>query len=152
MLDPTAPRHLTVIKPGRRALMVGFLRDLLDLQLTAQLATRMMPVVYALGIALAALFTGYLVYRGFRNSVWEGVAWLLLLGPAAFLGLVTALRIVLEFVLAVFRIAWHIEHVAGSTQELSHNMPRFGFWRTLLYGEKSSSVPPVRDPVKPKPP
>lgn len=152
MPETDNPRHLTVVKPGSRALLIGFLRDLLDLQLTAQLATRMMPVVYALGIALAALFTGYLAYRGFRNSIWEGVVWLLLLGPAAFLGLVTALRIVLEFVLAVFRIAWHIEHVAGSTQELSQNMPRFGFWRTLLYGEKSTSGAPSKDAGKPKAP
>lgn len=152
MPEPATPRPLSVVKPGGRALALGFLRELFELQLTAQLATRMMPVVYALGIALSALFTCWLVYRGFRSSAWDGAAWLLLLGPATFLGLVTALRIVLEFVLAVFRIAWHIEHVAGSTQELSHNMPRFGFWRTLLYGEKSSPGPASKDAGKPKQP
>lgn len=143
MTESTTPRHLSVPHPGRRALLLGFLRDLLDFQMRKEMATRMMPVVYALGVAISGLFTGYLVYRGFRHSAWEGVAWLLLLGPAAFLGLVTALRIVLEFVLAVFRISWHIETVAGSTQELSHNMPRFGFWRTLLYGERAVPTPPA---------
>lgn len=145
MPSSPAPKHLTVVAPGRRALLLGFFRDLLDFQFNKQLATGMLPVVYVLGIALAALFSGYLVYRGYQNSIWEGVAWTLLLGPAAFLGLVTALRIVLEFVMAVFRIAWHIETVAGSTQELSHNMPRFGFWRTLLYGEKTAPPPPPKD-------
>ena len=134
--------------PGR---LGGFFSDLFDLQFTNLLTTRMMPGVYGLGIALAALFTAYLTYRGFRNSVWEGVAWLVLLGPATFIGLVTALRITLEFVLAVFRVAWHVEHVAGSTQELSHHMPKFGFWRTLLWGARDAPpLPPRTDPAKPK--
>lgn len=122
----------------------GYLGELFDIQFNTLLTTRMMPGVYSLGIALSALFTVYLVYRGFKNSTWEGVVWLVLLGPGTFIGLVTALRITLEFVLSVFRIAWHIEHVAGSTKELSHNMPRFGFWRTVLYGEKAASAPPPK--------
>ena len=120
----------------------GFLRELFDLQFTTVLATRMMPGVYALGIALAGLFTLYLTYRGFRSSPWEGVAWVVLLGPAAFIGLVTALRITLEFVLALFRVAWHVERVAGSTRELSHHMPRFGLWRTVLFG--TTAAPPLK--------
>lgn len=142
MPENSAPNPSTGTPRGRRALAGGFLRDLFDLQFSVELTTRMMPVVYGLGIALSALTSAYLTYRGFMNSAWEGLVWLILLGPAAFIGLVTALRITLEFVLAVFRIAGYIEHVAGSTQELSHNMPRFGFWRTLLYGDKSSAKDP----------
>lgn len=141
----------TATTGGRRAMVREFLRDLFDLQFRTIMATRMLPGIYGLGIALAAIFTIYLTYRGFKDSVWEGFAWLLLLGPAAFIGLVTTLRITLEFVLAVFRIAGHIEHVAGSTQELSHHMPRFGLWRTLLYGDKANApyTPPKMD-EKPK--
>lgn len=139
MPESPEPKSIPSTPPDSGPPTRGFLRELFDLQFTTVLATRMMPGVYALGIALAALFTAYLCYRGFRNSTWEGVAWLVLLGPAAFIGLVTALRITLEFVLALFRVAWHVERVAGSTQELSHHMPRFGFWRTVLYGDKAAA-------------
>ena len=44
----------------------GFLRELFDLQFTTVLATRMMPGVYALGIALAGGETGCGVGSGMR--------------------------------------------------------------------------------------
>jgi hypothetical protein len=129
-----------------------FLRDLFDVQFRTFMATRMLPGVYGFGIVLAALFTIYVVVLRFRESTWEGLAWLLL-GPLMFLGLVTALRITLEFVLAVFRMAWYVEHVAGRTQIIADELPRFGFLRTLLFGEKSAPpAPRAGDPRRPEPP
>ena len=127
-----------------RLLLREFLRDLFDLRFTTFMATRMLPGVYGFGIVLAALFTIYVVVLRFRESLWEGAAWLVL-GPLAFLGLVTALRITLEFVLAVFRMAWYVEHVAGKTEAIARDLPTFGFLRTLLFGDKPASQ------VKPRP-
>lgn len=118
------------------ALLREFFADLFDLRFTTFMATRMLPGVYGLGIVLAVLFTAYLVVQRFEDSFRAGMTWLFLC-PLVFVGLVTALRITLEFVLAVFRIAWYIEQVASHTETVSHELPRFGFLRTLLFGEKA---------------
>ena len=99
-------------------------------------SVRMLPGVYGFGIVLAALFTSYVVYQRFKDSALEGLVWLVL-GPLMFFGLVTALRITLEFVLAVFRVAWYVEQVTSHTETVSQELPRFGFLRTLLFGEKA---------------
>ena len=123
-----APPH------GARALLREFLRELFDFQFTTFLTTRMLPAVYGFGIVLAALFTVYLVVLRFRDSTPEGLAWLVI-GPLLFFGLVTALRITLEFVLAVFRVAWYVEQVASHTEVVSKEIPRFGSLGTLLFGK-----------------
>ena len=128
---------------GWRALLAEFCRELFDLRFTTFMTTRMLPGVYGLGIVLAGCFTTYVVALQFKDSFRDGLAWLVL-GPLMFVGLVTALRITLEFVLAVFRVAWYVEQVASHTETVSQELPRFGFLRTLLFGEKAG-------PAKPKP-
>lgn len=133
---------------GVMAFLREFLRELFDLQFTTFLATRMLPAVYGFGILLAGLFTGWLVFQRFRDATWEGVAWLVM-GPLVFLGLVTALRITLEFVLAVFRVAWYVEQVATHTQVVSEELPRFGFLRALLFGKPAPGPGGRKPPESP---
>jgi len=133
--EPPAPS-------GAWALVREFFRELFDFQFTTFMTTRMLPVVYGFGIVLAALFTGYVVFLRFRESANEGLAWLAI-GPLMFFGLVTALRITLEFVLAVFRVAWYVEQVASHTEVVSKEIPRFGSLGTLLFG-KGGPAPPKR--------
>lgn len=130
----------------RRQVAREFLRDLFDFKFETFMAARMLPAVYVLGIGLAAIFIGYVVVQRFHVSPREGWLWALLLGPAAFFGLVTALRITLEFVMAVFRVAWYVEQVASHTQVVSEELPRFTFLRTLLFGAKSSAPPKPKAP------
>ncbi|HUR39668.1 MAG TPA: DUF4282 domain-containing protein [Verrucomicrobiae bacterium] len=120
----------------RRGVAREYLRELFDLQFTTFLTTRMLPLVYGLGIGASAVFTLYLVFLSFRASLAEGLAWLVL-GPLLFFTMITALRIALEFVLAVFRIAWYIEQVATHTHVVSQEIPKFGALRTLLFGKGS---------------
>ena len=112
-----------------------FLHDLFDLRFQTLIAVRMLPGIYGIGIAVAAMFTVYVVVLNFKDSTREGLVWALLLGPGMFIGLVTALRVVLEFLLAFFRTAWYVEHVAMHAEEIRKDMPRFGWWKTLLFGE-----------------
>ena len=122
-----------------------FLRELFDFQFSTFLTTRMLPGVYGFGIVLAALFTIYFVVLRFRDSTTEGLAWLAL-GPLLFFGLVTALRITLEFVLAVFRVAWYVEQVASHTEVVSKEIPRFGSLGTLLFGKGGPArTPPPKN-------
>ena len=132
------------------ALFREFLRELFDFQFSTFLTTRMLPGVYGFGIVLAALFTIYLGVLRFRESATEGFAWLVI-GPLLFFGLVTALRITLEFVLAVFRVAWYVEQVASHTQVVSEELPRFGALRSLLFGKGGPPSPPAPPSTSPKP-
>jgi hypothetical protein len=59
--------------------------------------------------------------------------------------LATALRITLEFVLAVFRVAWYVEQVASHTEVVSKEIPRFGALGSLLFG-KGGPRPPAPKP------
>lgn len=140
------PNGAADANPRWGQLLREFLRDLFDLQFNTFMATRMLPVVYAFGIALAAIFVGYVVYARFQDSRALGLLWAFLLGPAAFFGLVTALRITLEFVMAVFRVAWYVEQVASHTQVVSEELPRFTFLRTLLFGTRSNEPPKPKAP------
>ena len=126
---------------GAWGLVREFFRELFDFQFTTFLTTRMLPGVYGFGIVLAALFTIYLGVLRFRESATEGLSWFVI-GPLLFFGLVTALRITLEFVLAMFRVAWYVEQVASHTQAVSQEMPRFGFLRGFLFGKKEPPPPP----------
>lgn len=137
---PAAPGE-PLAASGAWGLTREFLRELFDFQFTTFLTTRMLPGIYGFGIVLAALFTSYVVVLRFRASTAEGMAWLFI-GPLLFVGLITALRITLEFVLAVFRVAWYVEQVASHTEVVSKEIPRFGFLGTLLFGK--GSPPPTR--------
>ena len=127
---------------GAWALVREFLRELFDFQFTTFMTTRMLPGVYGFGILLAALFVAYFVVLRFRESTTDGLVWLAI-APILFLGLVTALRITLEFVLAVFRVAWYVEQVASHTEVVSKEIPRFGSLGTLLFG-KGGPPPPKK--------
>jgi hypothetical protein len=142
MVTPEQPANA---EPGAgwAALVAEFFRELFDWRFTTFMATRMMPGVYGFGIVLALLFTSYVVYQRFQDSALEGAVWLVL-GPLMFFGLVTALRITLEFVLAVFRVAWYVEQVASHTETVSQELPRFSVLRSVLFGKKApeSRKPP----------
>jgi hypothetical protein len=132
------PREIPEVDPapvtGAWGLAREFLRELFDFQFSTFLTTRMLPAVYGFGILLAAMFVIYFVVLRFRDSTTEGLVWLAA-APVLFLGLVTALRITLEFVLAVFRVAWYVEQVASHTEVVSKEIPRFGTIGTLLFGK-----------------
>jgi hypothetical protein len=121
-----------------------FVVGLSDVQFRQLLTPRMLPTIYVLGIALAAMLTLYLIVDGFRDGWLAGIVWLLLLGPAVFLALVGALRIGLEFLLAIFRLVLHVERldevahtIQGQTEEIAEDLPRIQFWRAFTRTRKT---------------
>lgn len=115
----------------------GLLRNLFDVQFTTVVTTRMVPAIYSMALILSALATLYGIVWAFDSSWLLGAVWLLLIGPAIFLGLITTVRVLLEFVLTVFRIAVALESVggqvdsiAGQTDEIAEDLPRIRFWKT----------------------
>lgn len=136
--NQSGERWLSVLRdPSIHEAARRFLGQLFDLQMREIVTTRMLPIVYALAITGAGLATGYSILWGFRQSWWMGLIWLLIAGPALFLVTVTAVRVFLEFVMTVFRIAFylealgnHIESIADQTEEIADDLPRIQFWRS----------------------
>lgn len=113
------------------------LSGLFDLQFKTIITTQMMPLIYCLSILLSALAALYGIVWAFGQSWWMGLIWLTVVGPALFIALITTVRVVLEFVLTVFRISCYVEAmggqvegIAGQTQEISGSLPRIRFWKT----------------------
>lgn len=107
-----------------------YLRALTDFGFQQWLTPRMAPVLYALGVLGSLYFVAMFVIEGFSRSAAVGFGRLLFIGPVAFLVLVTLTRIALEICLVLFRIAVHLNAMAGHTEEIAGGMPRITFWKS----------------------
>jgi hypothetical protein len=119
------------------AALVDLLRNLFDVQMRTVITSRMLPLIYAILIALDAVGVLYLIWLAFQRSLRDGLLWLCIIGPALFLAVLIAVRVVLELVMAAFRIAVRVEQVevtaqsiAGRTEVLS-DLPSITFWRAF---------------------
>ncbi|MBO9470022.1 DUF4282 domain-containing protein [Endozoicomonas sp. G2_2] len=114
----------------------SLLAGLFDRQFTTVITTQMVPTIYTLGQLLSGIATVYVIFWAFQQSLISGAVWLCLLGPAMFLALIVTIRVLLEFVLTVFRIAFflealggQIETIASQAEEIHEDLPRIRFWR-----------------------
>ncbi|MGH8444811.1 MAG: DUF4282 domain-containing protein [Solimonas sp.] len=126
-----APHRLKVF--GRY--LADYLRALTDFGFEQWLTPRMAPLLYGLGVAGSFYLVVIFVIEGFSRSTALGLGRLLLIGPVAFLVLVTLIRVVLEICLVLFRIAVHLNQMAGHTEEIAGGMPRITFWKSWLRRE-----------------
>jgi len=106
-----------------------FLRSLFDLEFRQLLTPRMLPTLYLLGIVASAYAVLGYVIEGFSHSIASGFVRLLLVGPVAFVVLVTLTRVALEFCIAIFRIAVHVNELAGHAEDIAEGIPRISFWK-----------------------
>ena len=113
--------------PGR---VSEYLRNLFDLQFKQLLTPRMLPTLFMLAILASALWVLAYVADGFAVSLYRGLLRLFLLGPSAFLILVTLARVALELCLAIFRLAVHASRMAGHTEDIAGGLPRITFWKS----------------------
>jgi hypothetical protein len=113
--------------PGR---VQEYLRNLFDLQFKQLLTPRMLPTLFLLSILASGIWVLGYVAEGFSMDLFHGLLRLLLLGPAAFLTLVTLARIALELCLAIFRLAVYASRMAGHTEDIAGGLPRITFWKS----------------------
>ncbi len=122
------------IATNARTLLSG----LFDFQFRTIITTQMMPIIYGMAVLLSALAAVYYTVWAFGESWWMGLIWLILVGPALFIALITSVRVVLEFVLTVFNISCYVDAMAGQvegiaeqTEDISGSLPRIKFWRSF---------------------
>ncbi|ULQ45402.1 DUF4282 domain-containing protein [Flagellatimonas centrodinii] len=112
------------------------LRAIFDPSFERYATTRVVPMLFLLGVGLAALSALYRVIEAFSEGALPGLLWLLLLGPAQFVGISLLIRILLELCVAIFRLASAIEDVIliahrieGQTGDIASDLPRIQFWK-----------------------
>jgi hypothetical protein len=113
------------------AWVMDFLRSLFDLEFRRLLTPRMLPTLFSFAIIASALAVIGYVLEGFAAATSTGLIRLFMTGPLLFLVLVVLARVALEFCLAIFRIAVHVNKMAGHTEEIAGGLPRIQFWKPL---------------------
>lgn len=129
----TTQNYKQTLSANCRTLLGG----LFDLKFNTIITTQMMPLIYTLAVVLSALTAFYCIVWAFGESWWMGLAWLIVVGPALFVALITTVRVVLEFVLTVFKISCYVEALAGQvegiadqTEGIADGLPRIKFWQS----------------------
>ena len=89
-----------------------FLRALFDFSFSQFITTRLIRLLYAIGVVIAALVALGAIIRGFNESAGAGVV-ALIVAPLIFLLVVIVARVWLELVIVVFRIAEYLRDMAG---------------------------------------
>jgi Domain of unknown function (DUF4282) len=89
---------------------------LFDFSFKRFLTPRLVRILYSLSLLAALLSALAWMASGFRDGVMQGL-FTLVTGPIAFLLYVLTARVAMELVLAIFRIAEHIEKLPTSRSD-----------------------------------
>ena len=82
----------------------GFVASLFDVSFKSLVTTRVIKVLYILSMILIGLSALFFVGAAFANNVAFGVVTLLVIAPLVSLLYLTYVRVLLELVIAIFRI------------------------------------------------
>ncbi len=93
---------------------IGFVQALMDFSFTLFVSESLVKILYYLGIVLFAIFGIVAVVVGFMNGISYGIG-ALIMAPVLFVVFVVALRVLLEFVIVVFRIADFADQIAKNS-------------------------------------
>lgn len=104
-------------------------RGLMDFEFRSLMTPRMMPALYLLAIFASAWVVVVYAIEGFTMSNSQGLVRAFLIAPVGFVVLVTLSRVALELCLVMFRIAVHINKMAGHTEEIAGGFPKITFWK-----------------------
>jgi hypothetical protein len=90
----------------------GFFASLFDFSFTQFITTKIIKFLYLLGMLVAGLFALFVIVSAFSTSALWGVVGLIL-SPLVFLLYVILVRVWLEIVIVIFRIAEHTGEIAA---------------------------------------
>jgi Domain of unknown function (DUF4282)/zinc-ribbon domain len=97
----------------------GFFDSLFDLSFTSFITTKIIKVIYVLSLVLIGLFTLVVVVAAFHESAGVGTFTLVIGAPISALIYTIYTRMILEFIIQVFRI--------GETLRDQNNLQRVAF-------------------------
>ena len=92
--------------------MMGFFRALFDFSFTEFVTTRLIRLLYAIGVLVAAVIAIAAILRGLNAGAGAAII-ALIFAPLIFLLVVILARVWLEIIIVVFRIAEYLRDMAG---------------------------------------
>jgi uncharacterized membrane protein len=98
----------------------NFLIQLFDYSFSNFITIQIIGIVYIIGIIFSGLFSIVSIATSFYQGFWAGIL-ALIVAPLSFLVGTIILRIILESVIVVFRIAQNTSHTAENTKDLRNS-------------------------------
>ncbi len=117
----------------------SFFRSLFDVSFTSLITTRVIKVLYVLIIIVDALTTLAYVIIAFRISSTAGILVLFLIGPIMFILYLIIWRVLLELVIAIFRIKENTQELAAQGRHVSlrdHVRPAANTLAPAIHGDR----------------
>lgn len=144
----------------------GFFASLFDISFSSLITTRIIKVLYVISLIVIGLFSLFFIIGAFTSSAGAGILTLLILAPLAALLYTVYTRVILEFIIVVFRIAeYNGELVALQRQQmgLPAHTSTLGIGGTDLgttapataapaTAAPATTAPPPPEPATPPPP
>ena len=90
----------------------GFLSSLFDFSFTSFITTKLIKLIYMLGMLVSAGLALFVAAAGFSMGTVVGLLTLIVVAPLMFLLSVIYFRVLLELVIVVFRMAEHMAEIA----------------------------------------
>jgi hypothetical protein len=91
---------------------MGFLGTLFDFSFSEFLTPKIIKILYAIGLVLAAIGALVFIGAGFHRGAGIGILFLII-SPVVFLLYAVVVRIYLELMLVLFRIAGRVDEIAS---------------------------------------
>jgi hypothetical protein len=92
--------------------VAGFLASLFDFSFTTFITTKLIRVLYILGMVLAGFSALGFAFSGFAHSFFFGLFTLVIVAPLMFLAFIIYSRVVLELIIVLFRASEHLAEIA----------------------------------------
>ncbi|MHA7835011.1 MAG: DUF4282 domain-containing protein [Algiphilus sp.] len=100
------------------ALLGGLGAALMDVRFRTVVSVRMLPAVYIVLVLGLGAFLLSRTVDAFALSLWQGLMELFLVSPVYFVAGLVFIRVALEFVHAVFRIAANVDALRDWSQDI----------------------------------
>jgi hypothetical protein len=94
---------------------MGFFGTLFDFSFSEFLTPKVIKVLYAIGLLLAAIGALVFIVAGFHRGAGVGIIFLVI-SPVVFVLYALAVRIYLEIMLVLFRIAGRVDEIASRSK------------------------------------
>lgn len=89
----------------------GFFAKLFDFSFSEFITTKIIKILYGIGMALSVVWVISFIVAGFMQSALMGIL-VLILSPVVFLLFIILLRVCLEIIIVIFRIAKNTGEIA----------------------------------------
>lgn len=94
---------------------MGFFGTLFDFSFSEFLTPKIIKILYAIGLVLAAIGALVFIVAGFHRGAGAGIIFLII-SPVVFVLYALGVRIYLEILLVLFRIAGRVDEIASRSK------------------------------------